>query len=90
MAYSEARRPKVAVIGAGVLGLALSGIAKTIFTVPLLSLAIGELARCGCNVCVHDTSEANLQRVHNRLEEQRAQLIEEDLLVADESFSVRL
>lgn len=72
MAYGDARRPRVAVIGTGALGLALSG----------------ELARCGCEVCVYDKNGDNLQRVHQRLEEQREQLIGEDLLAANETFSV--
>ena len=37
---------------------------------------------------MHDINEENLQRVHHRLEEQRVQLIAEDLLAADETFSV--
>ncbi|XP_065882673.1 5-formyl-3-hydroxy-2-methylpyridine 4-carboxylate 5-dehydrogenase-like [Dysidea avara] len=72
MAYSDAKRPKVAVVGIGLLGLSLSG----------------ELARCGCDVRVYDKNEANLQEVHHRLEEQQSQLRSEGLLAEDDSFSV--
>lgn len=89
MAYGETRRPKVAVIGTGALGLALSGMQERKHQYFIVTFT-GELARCGCEVCVYDKNEDNLHRVHHRLEEQRVQLIEEDLLAADETFSVRL
>ena len=37
---------------------------------------------------MYDKNEDNLQQVHHRLQEQRAQLIEDNLLAADEAFSV--
>lgn len=39
---------------------------------------------------MYDKNEEKLQRVHRRLDEQRAQLIAEDLLAADDTFSVEL
>ena len=39
---------------------------------------------------MHDKNEDNLQQVHRRLEEQRSQLIGENLLTTDETFSVKL
>ena len=54
-----------------------------------LVFAIGELARSCCEVYVYDKNEDNLQQVHHRLQGQRAQLIEDNLLAADEAFSVR-
>lgn len=50
----------------------------------------GELARCGCDVHVHDKNEDNLSRMHHLLEEQRADLIQQDLLATGESFSVKI
>lgn len=90
MAYGDVRRPRVAVIGTGALGLALSGMQNIPLILRCELLPTGELARCGCEVCVYDKDGDNLQRVHQRLEEQREQLIGEDLLAANETFSVRL
>ena len=39
---------------------------------------------------MHDINEDSLQQVHHRLEEHRAQLIGENLLAGDETFSVEL